>query len=123
VLDDAPPDMRTRYCDIDYSKELGIVAELKEDGQKRFLGVVRLSLDENRKRGELSFIVADPWQGQGLGSKMVDHMIKICRKLKLETVYAVMLPDNFRAIRLLKKRGFVFRKVNDEVIAVLKLAD
>ncbi len=95
-----------RYCNIDYDRELAIVAEIEEDGQRKMLGVVRLNLEPSEKTGELSFIVTDTWQGQGLGSKMVDYMIEICKDKKLESIDAIMLPENHRAIQLLQEMGF-----------------
>ena len=95
-----------RYCNIDYDRELAIVAEIEDKGQRKMLGVVSLNIDPSEKAGEISFIVADPWQGQGLGSKMVDYMIEICRDKKLEKIFAVMLPDNYRAIKLFREMGF-----------------
>ena len=84
---------------------------------------MRLIIESDGKKGEIAFIVADPWQGLGLGSKMVDHMIEICKDKGLETIYALMLPDNYRAIRLLKKRGFTIQYTNDEAKATLNLKD
>jgi acetyltransferase len=123
LIKDTPHEMRARYCDIDYDREIGIVAELKEEGRSKILGVVRLIIEQDRKKGEVAFIVADPWQGLGLGSKMVDHMIEICKDKGLETIYALTLPDNYRAIRLLKKRGFTIQYRNDEAKATLNLKD
>jgi len=123
IIKDTPHEMRARYCDIDYAKEIGIVAELEEEGQRQILGVVRLIIEEDEKTGEIAFIVADPWQGLGLGSKMVDHMIEICKDRGLETVYALTLANNYRSIRLLKKRGFTIQYRNDEAKATLNLKD
>ncbi len=64
-------------------------------------------------QARLSFIVADPWQGQGLGSKMVDYMIEICRDKQLEKISAVMLPDNYRAIKLFQEMGFTIESLDD----------
>lgn len=105
-----------RYCNIDYDRELAIVAELEEKGRKKMAGVVRLLVDPDRKSGEVAFIVADPWQGMGLGSKMIDYMMEICRDKKIETLYAVMLPDNHRAIRLLKELGFSITFLKDDTV-------
>jgi len=123
IIKDTPHEMRVRYCDIDYDKEIGIVAELEEEGRRQILGVVRLIIESDGKNGEIAFIVADPWQGLGLGSKMVDHMIEICKDRGLETIYALTLPNNYRAIRLLKKRGFTIQYINDEAKATLNLKD
>ena len=113
VLKDTPHETRVRYCNIDYDREIAIVPELTEDGRKRILGVARVSIEPDGKTGELAFIVADPWQGLGLGTKLVDHVLEICVDMKLETIYAIMLPDNFRAIRLMKKMGFAITFLED----------
>jgi len=57
--------------------------------------------------------VADPWQGKGLGSKMVDYVIGICKDKKLEKINAIMLPDNFRAIKLFQEMGFSIESLDD----------
>ena len=114
--------MRVRYSNIDYDREIGIVAELKE-GRRQILGVVRLIIEPDGKTGEIAFIVADPWQGLGLGSKMVDYMIEICKDKRLDTIYAFMLPDNHRAISLLKKMGFTITHIQDVAKATLKLKE
>jgi acetyltransferase len=108
-----------RYCNIDYDRELAIVAELEEKGRKKMAGVVRLLVDPDRRSGEVAFIVADPWQGVGIGSKMIDYMIEICRDKKIETLYAVMLPDNHRAIRLMKELGFTITFLEDNTVKAM----
>lgn len=102
-----------RYCNIDYDRELAIVAEIEEEGKRKLLGVVRLNIDPAENSGEISFIVADPWQGQGLGSKMVDYMIEICRDKQLDKISAVMLSDNYRAIKLFQEMGFTIESLDD----------
>jgi acetyltransferase len=124
IIKDTPHEVRVRYCNIDYDRELGIVAELTEEGRRRILGVVRLSIEPNGKTGEIAFITADPWQGLGLGSKMLDYMIEICKEKKLETIYGVMLPDNYIAINLMKKMGFTIERIDvDTVKGTLNLQE
>jgi len=107
-----------RYCNIDYSSELAIVAELVEAGQRRLLGVVRLIIHSDKRTAEIAFIIADPWQGLGLGSKMFDFMIKICNEKRLETVYALVLPDNYKAISFLNKKGCTIESNDDYAIQI-----
>jgi len=113
IIKDTPHEVRVRYCNIDYDREIAIVAELNENGHKKILGVVRVSLEPDRKSGEIAFIIADPWQGLGLGTKMVEHTIDICKDMKIEIIYAIMLPDNQRAITLMKKMGFTIKYLED----------
>jgi len=124
IIKDTPHEVRVRYCNIDYDREIAIVAELNEEGRRKILGVVRLSIEPNGKAGEIAFIVADPWQGLGLGTKMVDYMIEICKDRGLETIYGIMLPDNHRAISLMKKMGFNIEYLDDGTVkATLNLKE
>lgn len=113
VIKDTPHETRIRYTNIDYDREIAIVPELTESGQRKILGVVRVGLDPDRKSGEIAFIVVDKYQYLGLGTKMVDYAIEICKDMKVEKIYAIMLPDNYRAIRLMKKMGFSVEYLDD----------
>jgi len=123
VIKDTPHEVRVRYCNIDYDREIGIVAELNEGGIRKILGVVRLVIEPDGKTGEVAIIVADPWQGLGLGTKMMDYMIEVCKDKGLETIYGVMLPDNYRAINLMKKMGFNIKYEEGVVKATLNLKE
>ena len=116
IIKDTPHEVRVRYCNIDYDREIAIVAELTENGQRKILGVARVSLEPDRKSGEIAFIVADPWQGLGLGTKMVDYTIEICKDMGVETIYGIMLPDNHRAINLTRKMGFTLKYMDDGTV-------
>jgi acetyltransferase len=124
IIKDTTHEMRIRYCNIDYDREIAIIPELTENGKRKILGVVRVPILPDQKTGEIAVIVADPWQGLGLGSKMVDYMIEICKDKGLETIYGVMLPDNYRAIELFKKMGFTVKYLGDDTVkATLNLKE
>jgi hypothetical protein len=55
---------------------------------------------------------------------MVDYALEICKDMKVETVYAIILPDNYRAISLMKKMGFTTEYANDGTVkATLNLRE
>jgi acetyltransferase len=116
MIKDTPHEVRVRYCNIDYDREIAIVAELTERSRKRILGVSRLSIEPSGKSGELAFIVGDQWQGLGLGTKLVDYTLEIAKEMNIEMVYAIMLPDNNRALNLTKKMGFKLEYLSDGTV-------
>jgi acetyltransferase len=116
MLKDTPHEVRVRYCNIDYDREIAIVAELAEEGRRKILGVSRLSIEPDGKSGEMAFIVGDKWQGLGLGTKMVDYVLEIAKEMGIETVFAIMLPDNYRALSITKKMGFKLEYLNDGTV-------
>ncbi len=116
ILKDTPHEVRVRYCNIDYDREIAIVAELMEGGRRRILGVSRVSFEPDGKTGEMAFIVGDKWQNLGLGTKMVDYTLDIATEMGIENVYAIMLPDNYRALNLTGKMGFDLEYLGDGTV-------
>jgi acetyltransferase len=116
ILKDTPHEVRVRYCNIDYDREIAIVAEMVKTGQRKILGVARVSIEPDGKSGEIAFIVSDRWQGLGLGTKMVDYVLDIAKEKGVEDIYAIVLPDNSRALSLLKKIGFNFEYLGDGTV-------
>jgi acetyltransferase len=102
-------EMATRFCFIDYDRELAIVVERQEDGERRLLGVGRLIADADHREAEYAVLVGDPWQDMGLGSMLTDYCLEICRGWKIERVVAETAPDNPRMITIFERRGFDVR--------------
>jgi acetyltransferase len=116
MLKDTPHEVRVRYCNVDYDREIAIVAELTTEGRRKILGVARLSIEPSGKGGELAFIVGDRWQNMGLGTKMVDYVLDIAKEKGVEDVFSIMLTDNYRALSLTKKMGFDIEYLNDGTV-------
>lgn len=116
LIKDTPHEVRVRYCNIDYDREIAMVAEQTQEGRRRILGVSRLSIEPDGKSGEMAFIVGDQWQNQGLGTKMVDYVLDIAKEMGVEDVFAIMLPDNYRALSLTKKMGFELEYLKDGTV-------
>jgi acetyltransferase len=109
IIKDTPHEVRTRYCNIDYDREIGIVAEKEENGKKRLLGVARLILDPSRNdEAEFALVVTDEWQRQGLGSEFLDYLIEIAKDKNLSKVNGVVLKDNYPMIALCREKNFHF---------------
>ncbi len=110
-----------RFCNIDYDREMAIIAEVHEGVKKKEIGVGRLILEPGRKRGEFAVVVADEYQRKGLGTKLIDMLIEIANEKGLESIYGIILPENEVMIRLCEKMGFTIKRSREEVIATLNL--
>ena len=55
---------------------------------------------------EITFMVADDYQKQGIGTAMLNHLCSIARLAGLKRLYALAIPDNEAAPRLLNKLEF-----------------
>jgi len=102
-------DLLVRYTQIDYDREMAIVAEIEEAGRKKMAGVARLIADPNSDSAEFAVVVADPWQFQGLGKKFTDFILAIARQKGIKMVWAKFYRDNKSMQAIFQKRNFRFR--------------
>lgn len=124
VIKEISHDMLTRYCNIDYNREIAMIAEIDEEQRRKIIGVSRLILQPDRKCGEFAVVVGDKWQGQGLGSRMVDSIIEIGRDLGLDVICGDVMSNNVKMLHLCTKKGFKMEAVDEEISkATLDLRD
>ncbi len=125
VMRNITHEMLTGYCNIDYDREMAIIAELTRDGKKRNIGVGRLIIEPGDKRAEFAVVVADDFAGQGLGTKLVDMLIGIGEEKRLETIYGIVLPENRHMLNLCRALGFEIKRGEgpQEVLVELMLAN
>ena len=106
VIKEATEEMVSKFCDIDYKNEIAIIAEYNADGEKRNVGVVRLFIDSGLQTGEFAILVADNFQESGLGTKFMETLIEMGRKMGLKSIYGDVLADNNKMLTLAKEFGF-----------------
>jgi acetyltransferase len=110
-------EMATRFCFIDYDREIAIVAELESDEGRKLLGVGRLVANADHTDAEYAVLVADAYQGQGLGSLLTDYCLEICKSWGIRTVVAETAPENRRMLAIFEHRGFTLdRSVSSDVV-------
>jgi len=103
----ASHEVATRYCYIDYHREIAIVAETtNEKGEKRLIGVGRLIADPEHETVEYAILIIDEFQNRDLGGLLTDYCLDIARKWGLKKMVAQTTADNHRMLALFKKRGF-----------------
>jgi len=107
----------TRYCNLDYDREIAMVAETQGD-ERKVIGVGLLMIEPGRKCGEFAVVVGDQWQGLGLGSKLVDCIIEVGEDMNLEAVYGYVISGNSRMINLCTKKGFRMEPLEDGLTKV-----
>jgi acetyltransferase len=113
VIKDISHEMLSRFCNIDYDREMAIIAEYTQGTKKRNVGVGRIIV-EHGNTGEFAILVADDLQGRGLGLKLSDMIIGIAQEKGLKSLYGIALNDNWRILGLTKKLGFKHEKINGD---------
>lgn len=88
-----------RLLDIDHRDREAVVAVDRGE----IMGVARYSRWSGSDAAELAVVVADAWQGQGLGSAMLAALAELAYAAGIRRFTVTMLADNRPALRLLRR--------------------
>jgi GNAT superfamily N-acetyltransferase len=94
-----------RWTHIDYRKEMALVAIDDRDATARMCGVTRY-VCEGDGRAAFAIVIADDWQGRGLGTKLLGVLIAAARTAGVVTLSDIMLTDNVPMRALVQHLGF-----------------
>jgi GNAT superfamily N-acetyltransferase len=81
---------------------LGFVTSPTEE----LITVARLARPEHQPdsaEAEVAVVVRDDYQGQGIGTQMLKHLITLARQMKIKTLTAAIQSDNTAIFRILNK--------------------
>lgn len=77
------------------------------------LGNVFPDRPDDTVAAEIAVIVEDAWQGRGLGSRLLAHLIELARRQGYAEVVALVLADNSRMLALLERLPLSWNRGDD----------
>lgn len=96
-----------KQAEISQKQEVGFVAYSGDE----LVGYcyLRFFPDKPQKKGtaSLGMVVRDDFQNQGVGRKMMEHMIAYCRKHQRNKIWLSTYSDNERTLYFYKQFGFI----------------
>ena len=96
-----------RTCFNDYDREIALVAERKKaDATAEILGIARLVRSHGLDEGEFAILIADEWQGQGLGTALLRQLVETARTEKFRRITGRILAENRRMLEVSRNAGF-----------------
>lgn len=105
MLKSMPHRRLQQFCCIDYQEEMTLVAITKEGPKQKVVGVGSYHLNPATYRAEIAFLVADAWQGKGIGTHMMQALVKIAKSKNIKGLTAEVMRDNVAMIALMHKSG------------------
>ena len=99
------PSMLARFTQIDYDREMAIVAIDSGDGRDREVAVARYIRLPDGRTCEFAIVVADAWQNRGLGRRMMARLAEIARERGLARMEGQVLASNAGMLELCGKLG------------------
>ena len=109
-LKELQPEMLARFTQIDYDREIALVAIDEDSETDRMLGVARIIGDPDGKTGEFAVLVGDDWQDKGIGGNLLKKCLSIAEKQGFKKVHGIVLHENKNMRALGEKLGFEIKK-------------
>ncbi len=108
------PEMLAMLTQVDYDRHMALVAIEQSSTPERMLGVARIIADPDIAETEFSIMIGDPWQGQGVGAKLLLNLLRAARDQGVKKVWGTVLPGNIHMQNLGKKFGFSIKYNSEE---------
>ena len=105
-IDEMPPGLVARFTQVDYDREMALVALTEEDGVTQQIGAARYTLTADGESVEFALVVDDRWQRSGLGRRLMGALMDCARDKSYRYMVGDVLADNEKMLRLMASLGF-----------------
>lgn len=105
-MQELSPAMLVRFTQIDYSREMALLAVTFEQEKEIELGVARFAINPDAASCEFALVIADAMQGKGLGQKLMGALIDAARGKGLKIMVGEVLKNNTPMLKLMARLGF-----------------
>jgi acetyltransferase len=106
--------MLVRFTQIDYSREMALIAVKEEHGKEIELGVTRYAINPDGESCEFALVVADNMRGRGLGHKLMIVLMDTARSKGLKIMEGEVLNSNASMLKLMKRLDFTIETNPDD---------
>jgi acetyltransferase len=98
--------MLVRFTQIDYDREMALVAVTLQDDRDVQIGVARYAINAAGDSCEFAIAVADDWQSHGIGGRLMVSLMDAAREKGLHRIEGDVLTANGSMLRFMQKLGF-----------------
>jgi acetyltransferase len=112
ALKELTREMLIRFTQIDYDRELALVAVVEQGGRETQIAVARYARADP-ETAHVAIVVADAWQGRGIGARLLGLLVAAARARGIARLEGEVLHENTGAIALMERLGFSSRRDPD----------
>jgi GNAT superfamily N-acetyltransferase len=97
-----------KITEVDFVNVVALVAVLEKDGNKQIVGggrYIRSGTSAAGEKAEVAFLVSDAFQGLGIASRVLKHLVIIARQSGITQFEAEVLPSNGAMLKVFTRSG------------------
>jgi acetyltransferase len=111
-----------RLLDLDYYDRCAIAALASDAAGDHIVGVSRYARIDASRRAECAIVVADAWQGRGLGTELMRALVAAAIARNIDCLEGTTLAENGRIAEWARRFGFAVRtQPNSGGLALVQL--
>ena len=95
-----------RFCTVDYKNSFAFVAEAFKEQRQDIVAAGRYYRLPGKRAAEVAFVVADAYQGRGIGTRLMEWLARVGRDNGIVTFEADVLAENEEMMSVFKDYGF-----------------
>ncbi|MEJ2175923.1 MAG: GNAT family N-acetyltransferase [bacterium] len=103
-----------RLIEVDGVREVALAAVTMLDRAELIIGVARYAVESEDGACEFALVIADAWQGRGIGRRMLEKLITVARARGLGGIYGDVLSTNRPMLELARRQGFAVARNPDD---------
>lgn len=118
TIHELPQKMLVRYTQVDYAREMTMVALTTVDGQPAMVGEANYATLADGQTCEFAVVVADAMAGKGLGAALMGALMDAARAYGLVYIEGEVLANNEPMLALMEALGFSVQYTDEETVRV-----
>jgi RimJ/RimL family protein N-acetyltransferase len=95
-----------RFCSVDYKDSFALIAETFWKGHRDIIAIGRYNRLNVGNNAEFAVVVEDAFQRKGIGTKIMDSLVKAAHDNGITTFEGDILTENYVMMAVLKDCGF-----------------
>ena len=111
---------RAFFLNVDFDQHVALIALMEEAGRQVIVGGGRYVV-VRPGRAEVAFVVIDEYQGLGIGSMLMRHLVAIAREARLQELIAEVLPENMQMLKVFERSGLPLTTVPEAQVVHVTL--
>ncbi|MGQ0710475.1 MAG: bifunctional acetate--CoA ligase family protein/GNAT family N-acetyltransferase [Rhodoferax sp.] len=118
AIQELPQKMLVRYTQIDYAREMTLVALTETDGAPVMVGEANYATLADGQTCEFAVVVADTMAGKGLGAALMRALMDAARAYGLRHIEGEVLANNEPMLALMESLGFTTQYTDEDTVLV-----
>jgi len=99
---------------VDYTRDMALAATVMLGDCETLIGVARYVRDPAGDACEFALVIADAWQGRGIGRRLMEKLIAVARARGLAQMHGDVLATNRGMLEFCRKLGFTLGRDPDD---------